>query len=456
MDEVDIMIKIKRLLCAAITFCFIGTAAYGYTYEPLGEDIVNDNLKEDYGINIVIPNNEDSVKYKDCMTVLDRGLRKLPAGMIKEITGFYSNIGVSTNIIVGRTEKISDLFSEYKLDEKSADIYIYTMQNSLYYDNCVASEEGLIYEIGQYVRDYLFTTYGYDKIKSEFDKLNAGYEYGAWGEGYDKVFINKHSALSFKDEITDMIWYAEAHPDILRNINGGNYTVVHEKIEYLASIIDQSLSSITHDTKLWQDALPQKPDEWALDAIKAMEKASLIPEELEGIYNSYITKEDFYILTLNIIENKLGKEKFSKYFGVINQEDSMSIDPVKGEIYVDGRTGNSSTDAEACYEKEKRLYEAYQIGFMDEEWKRDSDEYVTRLEISKLLSYIGNELGMDISNYEAVDYDDISDVKESERPFIYFVTSKGLLKGNGTSFKPYEYCTYQEIYLMLMRFYDLL
>lgn len=450
------MIKIKRILCTALMFCFIGTAVYGFTYEPLSEDIIEDNLEEDYGINIIIPKNEESINYRDCLVVLDRGLRRLPEGVIKEITDFYSNSGVSTNVTMGKTERISDLFSEYKLNEKSADLYIYTMQNSLYYDTCVASEEGFIYEMGQYIRDYLFKVYGYDKIKNEFEKLNSGYKYGTWGEGYDKVFINKHSAMSFKDEIADIIWYTEIHPDILRNINNGSYTVIHKKIEYFASIIDQCFSSVTGDTMLWQDALPQKPDEWALDAIKAMEEASLIPEELEGIYSSYITKEDFYVLTLNIIESKLGKEKFTKSFELIKQEDYVAIDPVKGEIYVDNRTGNSNSDAEDCYEKEKRLYEAYQIGFMDEDGMYDSDEYITRLEIANLLGYVGNGLGMDISDYEAIDYDDISDVKDSEKPFIYFAASKGLLKGEGTSFKPYDYCTYQETYLMLMRFYDLL
>ncbi len=74
----------------------------------------------------------------------------------------------------------------------------------------------------------------------------------------------------------------------------------------------------------------------------------------------------------------------------------------------------------------------------------------------KLLSYIGNELGMDISDYEAVDYDDISEVKDSDKPFIYFAASKGLLRGDGTNIKPYDYCTYQETYLMLMKFYNLL
>lgn len=450
------MIKIKRILCIVLTYCFIGAPAYGSAHEPLNADMIKENLEEDYGINVIIPENEEYDSYRECILVMDKGLKRFPKGMIKEITESYSNSGISTNATLSRTEKISNLFSEYVLNEETADIHINTLQNSLYYDTCVASEEGFVYEIGHFISDYLFKAYGYEKLKSEFDKLNAGFRYGTWGEGYDKVFVNKHSSMSFKDEITDLIWFAEVHPDILRNINDGAYSTLHKKVKFLADVIDSSFSSVSPESKLWQEALPQNPDAWAEAVIYEMKEASLIPEEFDGIYNSYITKEDFYVLVLNIVESKLGKENFIKSFGIVNQEDYVAIDPVKGEIYVDNDEGNLNVDSEICGEKEKRLHEAYQIGLIDEGWIPSSGEYITRLEIAKLLSYIGNELGMDISDYDVSDYGDISNVKDSEKPFIYFISSKGLLKGDGTSFKPYDYCTYQEVYLMLMRFYNML
>ena len=111
---------------------------------------------------------------------------------------------------------------------------------------------------------------------------------------------------------------------------------------------------------------------------------------------------------------------------------------------------------DSCKDRGKRKDEAYQICFMDDENRINFDEYITRLEMAKVLFYLGNELGMDISDYKDVEYDDISDVDESEKQIIYFSASKGLLKGDGTSFKPNNYCTYQETYMMLMRFYNLL
>ncbi|MGD9569407.1 MAG: hypothetical protein AB7V48_14040 [Sedimentibacter sp.] len=451
------MIKLKRILYISLMFCFIGSYVYGYNYEPLSEEKLKDKLEETYGINIIIPENEGYQNYKECLLILDRGLSRFPQGMIKEITESYSKKGISTNVILSKTEKISDLFSEYKLNEKTADLFITTLQNNLYYDTCAAAELGFVHEMGHYVSDYLYKVYGFEKIKIEFDKLNAGYVYGSWEENYSNAFVNKHSAKSIYDDIADLIYHAEMNPDVIRNINNGNYTVLHKKIEYLAAIIDQSFSSISSESRLWQEALPQKPDAWAIDTIKAMQEASLIPEEFDGIYNSYINKDDFYTLALKVIESKLGKDNFIESFELIEKDNNVTIDPVKGEIFVDDSTQDVlNIETQIYNEKEKRLYEAYQIGLIDEVLLNGKTEYITRLEIARLINYIGNELGVDISNYDVVNYEDISNVNDSDKAFIYFVSSKGLLKGDGTSFKPYEYCTYQEAYIILMRLYDLL
>ncbi len=441
------MMKIRRILCIALALCLIGNNVYGFAYKTLNEDATKANLEKTYGINIVIPAGEDCRDYRDCMMVLECGLRRFPKGMIKEITKYYSDNKITTNIIFSRTEKVGDLFYEYKLNAGSADIHLNVLKNSLYHDTCAASEESFVREMSHFVGDYIFRIYDHEKIKNEFDKFNEGYHYGTWGEGYDKVFANKHSAMSLRDEVADLIWLAETRPDILRNAGDGGYSVIHEKIEYLASVTDQCFVSIMPESRLWLEAIPQKPDDWALEAIKSMKEASLMPEEFDGVYNSYITKEDFYTLALNITESKLGEENFAQSFEITNQENNVAIDPVKGETFV-----NKSE----IMPGEKRMQEAYQIGLIDESWRSVSKEYMTRLEAAKLFSYIGNELGMDISNYTVIDYNDISDVKETEKPLIYFAASLDLFKTDESGFRPSDYCTYQEAYMMLMKFYEIL
>lgn len=422
------MMKIRIILIFSLLICFLNIQAFGATEEIVNTDELINDLENTYGIKIIIQDKDKDINYNDCLIVLGNGLSKFPDGLIKEITAYYTQKEINTNIIINKTEKISDLFSEYSMNEKSANIYINTLQNNLYRNSCVASEEGFVHEIGHFISDYIFNIYGYDKLKSEFESLNSGHIYGTWEEGYENIFLNKHAASCFKEEVVDLIWFAEVHPDKIRNINDGTFTIVHKKIELLSNVIEQSFSSIIKDTRLWDEALPQKPDEWAKATIEKMKESSLIPNEYEGIYSSYISKEEFYDLTFNIIEKKIGKENFLNTFGIIEKEEHVSLDPLKGEVYVD----------------------------IDENYDVDENDFITRLEVAKFFSYLSNKLNKDISVYKLVEFDDISNVSESEKPFIYYVSSNGLLKGNGVSFKPFKNCTYQESYLMLMRLYNFL
>lgn len=439
------MIKTSKVLLITLMLCLLGTIAFGMEY----------NLEEEYGINIIMSDSKDNTSYDEAIGVITRGLGRFPEGIIKEITDYNLSRGIKTNVILSKTEKISDIYSEYKLDDTSADIFINTMNKSLYFDSSAASEQVFIHEMSHYVSDYLFDVYGYDKIKSEFEKLNNGYKYGTWKNGYDKVFVNKHSANSFEDEVSDLMWYSVAYADKLRNINEGKYTLIHKKLEYLFFVIDQSFTSIKDGSLVGHESLPQIPDEWAVDTIKAMEKASLIPEELKGIYNSNITKEDFYIVALNIIEKKLGEENFVKSFEIMNNEEFVSIDPIKGEIFVDNNAGCEFFKSIAFNENQERLHEAYQMGLIDEGWMLNSNEYINRLEVAKLFYYIASELGEDITDYKIINYDDLENVKKEEKTFIYFSASKNLLIGEKNNIKPYDYLTYQEAYQILMRLYSL-
>jgi len=452
------MSTFKRILIAILCFFMLSSQVYGFTkiMEPPNESDIKINIEEKYGINIIINEEDEDANYTECLLVLERSLRGFPEGVIKEITDFYNKNGISTNIMINETEIIMDLFSEYSLNGESANVYINALQSSLYSDACIASEESLVHELGHFVSDYLYKVYGHEKLKADFENINKGYEYGLWGDGYDDVFINKHSAMSFNDEVVDLIWYSEVHPELLRNISGGEKEIIHEKVEFLADVLNQCLNTITEDTRLWMEAVPQKPDDWAQESIYAMKSASLIPEKFEGMYDAYITRENFYTLALNIIEKKHGKDKFNKGFNISVQEEHVNIDPVRGEIFVDDGTSHMFTDFLICLSNEQ-IYEAYQMGLISNDGMDLPPEgYITRLEIAKLCTYIYNELGMDISKYEVINYDDISNVKDLEKPFIYFSASAGILNGYGNSFKPYDYCTYQEAYIILMRLYNIL
>ena len=429
------MIK-NKIICLVVCICMIGTQAYASSDTVKTEDIKS-NLEKMYGINIVIPEYENS-DFLDCIQVLERSLNKFPENIIKEITDYYRKNGIATNVIIDKTENLKDLFSDARIED-TTNIYIRALESSLYSDTCFVPGEAVIHEIGYFISNYLFETYDFGQLKTEFEKLNKGYKYGTWSSEHSNIFVSKHSATSFEDEISDLIWYAEAHPSVLRNIKGGDTAIIHKKIKLLASVLEQNFESISQETKLWIDAVPQQPDNWAKDTINEMQKLSLLPEEFTGVYESYIVREDFYKLVTNLLHKKIGEKNFKKYFGQMKFEERLAIDPVNGKVFVNDEVSRQE----------------YPVEILNSEFFNNPEGYMTRLEIVKALIYIGSKLGMDITDYTTIDFQDITEVEEIERPYIYLASSKGFLQGDGLNIKPHDYCTYQETYIILMRFYNI-
>jgi len=425
---------------------------------PVVTDIQK-NIENKYGVNIILPNDSDTyINLVSCMAVIDRNLSRLPDGIIKEITSSYLKRDIKTNIIINKAEYNSmKMPADYNMTDSSADITINILSNNLYGTSDVVSSDGIMHELGHFVCDYLFDNYSYDALEKEFDSINNGYEYGTWGNGYNYVFVNKNSATNLNNDISDLIWYAEAHPEKLRNINLGKEEIIHKKIEFLASIFDKTFESVTDDMKLWVDATPNDLDEWAEDTIKSMEKEGLIPKEFEGKYEPYISKEDFYILALNIIKTNIGEDKFYEYFNILKPEKSFNIDPINGEIIVNDDISNVFYNS-YLYNNKEGIYEAYKIGLINDfdEVNFDPEAFITRLEVAKISAFICEKFEIDITKYNEVDFDDLSSVLDIEKPYINFAVSKGILMGDGNKLMPYEYCTYQEAYIMMSRVNDIL
>ena len=94
------------------------------------------------------------------------------------------------------------------------------------------------------------------------------------------------------------------------------------------------------------------------------------------------------------------------------------------------------------------------MGILSIDSLNEMEGHMSRLEVAKLLTYIANLLDVNISDYKTVNYIDIDKVSENDKPFIYIAAGKGFIKGDGLSFKPFEYCTYQEAYIIINRLYN--
>lgn len=158
------MIKFKRILCLVLCLSLFAGQAFGYAnlVAPSDTDIIN-NIEKTYGVNIILPEDSDYKYFSDCMLILERSLKKFPQNMIKEITDYYNNKGIKTNIILDKTENIEDLFSLSVNDDSSVNIYIKALKGSLYSESCFASEEAVIHDLGHFISDYVFKIYDFKK-----------------------------------------------------------------------------------------------------------------------------------------------------------------------------------------------------------------------------------------------------------------------------------------------------
>ncbi len=453
---------IRKIICMTIIISLTTSFVHAFSFtngivRPTVFEIQK-NIEEKYGLNIILPQNSDKyINIEECMTVIESSLNRFPDGVIKEITDSYLNKDIKTNIIINKSENnLIDSPATYRRTNSSANITINILTNNFYGTSDVVSQDGIILEISHFICDYLIDVYGYDNLLMDFNKLNLGYEYGAWGVGYDKVYINQNSATSLSEDISDLIWYAENYPEKILNISSGKKEIIHKKVEFLANIVDTCFESVTSQTKLWLESIPSSPDNWAENDISKMFEIGLIPKDFLGMYESYISREDFCTLSLNLVKLKIGEDKFYQYFEISKPQKSVVINPVNGEIIINDVISDVYYDINLCKNKED-IYESYKIGLIGdfEGNKFDPEAQITRLEAAKISAAICEKFGIDIAKYEEVSFDDIVDLSELDKPYIYFAVSRGILKGYGNKIMPYDYCTYQEAYLMLNRVYEL-
>lgn len=451
---------IKKIICISLTMCIITSFVHAFSFtngivRPTAIEIKK-NIEKEYGLNVIMPQTS-YMNMEECMAVVESSLSRFPKGVIKEITDSYLSNGIKTNIIINKKKDNSiEKPADYEKSDSSANITINILSNNFYATSGVVSLDGTMLEISRFICDYLYVTYGYDKLKLEFEKLNYGFEYGSWAAGYDKVFVSQNSATNFNEDICDLVWYAVNHSEKILNINLAKKEIIHKKIELLANVFDEIFKSITVETKLWIEAIPSNPDDWAVDEINKMFKLGLIPKEFEGKYDSYISREDFCTLALNIVKVKIGENEFYEYFDIEKPQKSINIDPVNGEVIVNDEILDIFYDINLCKNKED-IYEAYKIGLINDldDYRFGPEAHITRIEAAKISASICEKFGIDIATYNEVNFDDISQLEELDMPYMYFVLSKGILKGYSNKIMPYECCTYQEAYIIMNRVYAL-
>lgn len=439
------MTKVKISIIILVYFLVFSTSAFGEIIDIKNQnDIIND-IKHKYGIDVVLVNSYENVKYNSSLNMLEEILNSYPDGLVKEVNDYYKSLNITSNIIINKTEKIKELKYQFNIDSKSINFYVNSFYQGPYSNTYIISEEGLNHTIGHIIADYILKIYPNEKIKQELENINQNFVYGNWNTDYEKVFVNKHAATSFKDELGDLIWYAQSYPKLLRNMSKEE-PILQKKILYLVNLMDECFVSIDENTNLWSDSIYQTPDLWAKEIVDEYESKGLLLEEYDGLYTSYITKEDFAKVLLVSINSKFSSDNIIKA-----NEKHYSIDPLNGETVFD------KLDEDDILDDKENTFKINTVSSIIEKFiNENSNKYISRLEIARLLSKVAKQLYLLPNENLKTSFNDLSHISDSDLNDIVYLSQLEIIKGNNNEFKPGDYCTFQEAYIFVLRFFNLL
>ncbi len=168
------------------------------------------------------------------------------------------------------------------------------------------------------------------------------------------------------------------------------------------------------------------PSPWAQEIITQCKDINLIPDWLQYDYRKNITRREFCVEIVSLIEVRTG----------------MSIDEFRQEEnieYVDG-----FYDSDDYY-----VRECASLGIVNGSngYFRPNDT-ISRQEAASILQRTAEVLGIKQS-YKYTSFSDESQISSWAKPSVSFVTSTGIMNGTGTSFKPYDMLTREQAYITM-------
>ncbi len=197
--------------------------------------------------------------------------------------------------------------------------------------------------------------------------------------------------------------------------------VVDEKNIEKPSVVDTTINVIDKNT----------PSSWAVEAINSASNAGLIPEWLQFEYRSNITRREFCVLIVKLIEAKSG----------------MSIDAFReehGYAYADAFLDTDDYFVRECAS----------LGIVNgsEGYFRPNDS-ISREEAASILKRTADILEIQ-STGNSVTFTDESSISPWARESVDFVTSVGIMNGSGTTFNPKDNFTREQAFITMYNMFS--
>lgn len=185
------------------------------------------------------------------------------------------------------------------------------------------------------------------------------------------------------------------------------------------------------------DFLKLPEDPWAVASIQEAASRSLLPYELTGHYNSYISREYFCKLLGNFIAVTQGYSSIENYMRY------------NGYAYDTGAFAD-------CVGRDSSICILYALGIVNgkDGVYFDPENVITREEAAKLVTETANKLTYVGTDYQ-LKYADKNQISPWAQFYVRWVTDKGIMSGvDSTHFAPKDYYTQQQAIATITRLYN--
>lgn len=254
-----------------------------------------------------------------------------------------------------------------------------------------------------------------------------------WGWGYSyegKSVSNKQVPYKIIDNVNS-VTLGERHASVIKTDNtlwtmGGGYRggLGYESDEVWYTPLTKILDNV-------QDA----PANWAYEEVEKAIGEQLIPENMQNNYTKPITREEFCILAIRMIEVKSG----------------MEIDQYLNEVGVDIAPSNTFEDCDT-----KEVLAAKALGITDGTGPNtfEPDKLLTREQAAKFLTTTAMACGRNVS-LSTPDYSDIDAIADWAKPYTGYVYDIGVMKGvGGGRFAPKDSYQRQQAFMTMYRIWQ--
>jgi hypothetical protein len=312
--NVLIIILLFTLLCPTI---FRTSVTYASSNnKSISKKEVNNfknEIEKKYGVTIVIDSNiaKDNKSAYYVLEAVSFGMDMMPKGLVQKLVKHFKTKNKKTTIKV-----VENLGGNY-----AGKYYSDTNTIQLLYGFGLDTDK-ILHEFGHMLGEALGHTYGTQKLKSEYTKLNGKKSYMKWKEGYEDTFVTEYSCINFSEDFAETFQSSIISPDTIQNIYIKNPKApLVRKSELIYSLIKNQFN-ITPES--WQIYV-QKPSTKTAETLRKFKVNGYPDFTKETRYQYPITKSGFASLLEKHIERFLDQENFSWGYKLLTRKEAAKM-----------------------------------------------------------------------------------------------------------------------------------